>query len=91
MPDANDTMEHDRRQKLGARLAQRRRELGISGAELARQVAIGERRYNTYEQGDRKPDIFILQRISAVSRRLSTSSSARNHTGRRETQKHPPP
>jgi transcriptional regulator with XRE-family HTH domain len=60
-----------RTNELGSRIKERRRELGLKGAEVARQIGIDPRRYNNYETGKRKPEPTILKKISAA---LQTTS-----------------
>jgi|AGTN01.1.fsa_nt_gi Helix-turn-helix. len=51
-------------QGFGDRLRERARLLGISDAEVARRVGLGERRYAHYVADTREPDLATLVRIS---------------------------
>src|ERR1700750_3131263 len=45
---------------LGARLAARARELGLSNAEVARRAGLSERRFGNYVTDTREPDLHTL-------------------------------
>lgn len=49
---------------FGDRLRERARRLGLSDAEVARRVGLGERRYAHYVADTREPDLLTLVRIS---------------------------
>jgi len=67
MPDNRSTSDDvSRNTVLGLRLRQRREELGLSGAAVARRARIGARRYHNYEKDERTPDPATLQKISAA-------------------------
>jgi transcriptional regulator with XRE-family HTH domain len=50
-------------QKLGQALQSRARELGLSDAEVARRVDIGQSRYANYVSGVREPDFATFVKI----------------------------
>lgn len=51
-------------QGFGDRLRERARLLGMSDAEVARRVGLGERRYAHYVADTREPDLATLVKIS---------------------------
>lgn len=51
---------------FGERLKQRADQLGLSGAEVARRLAITTDRYNKYENNRNEPDLETLVRIAEV-------------------------
>ena len=53
-------------QGLGDRLRARARELGLSDAEVARRVGLGQTRYAAYVKGRHEPDLGTFVRICAV-------------------------
>lgn len=58
---------------FASKLKQRAQELGISNAEAARRIGLGERRYANYISGSREPDLATLVKIAEV---LGTSPNA---------------
>lgn len=55
-----------RMQQFGNNLRRRAKELGLTGAEVARRVGISEWRYGFYVTGDREPSIATLMRIADI-------------------------
>ena len=54
------------RQKLGQNLQARARELGLSDAEVARRLGLGQSRYANYVSGLREPDFETFIKICRV-------------------------
>lgn len=53
-------------EKFGEKLQRRARELGLSDAEVARRVGLGQSRYANYLAGTREPDFGTLAKICRV-------------------------
>lgn len=53
-------------EKIGQKLQQRARELGLSDAEVARRVGLGQSRYANYLSGTREPDLATLAKICRI-------------------------
>jgi transcriptional regulator with XRE-family HTH domain len=51
---------------FASNLRKRAEELGLSHAEVARRVGLGERRYAHYVSGRNEPDLALLVRIAEV-------------------------
>lgn len=51
---------------FASNLRKRAEELGISNAEAARRIGLGERRYGNYVTGRREPDLATLVRIAKI-------------------------
>jgi transcriptional regulator with XRE-family HTH domain len=54
------------RERLGNNLQKRARELGLSDAEVARRLGLGQSRYANYVSGTREPDFATFTRICQV-------------------------
>lgn len=53
-------------ERFGEKLQRRARELGLSDAEVARRVGLGQSRYANYLAGTREPDFATLAKICRV-------------------------
>jgi transcriptional regulator with XRE-family HTH domain len=53
-------------ESFAIKLRKRAEELGISNAEVARRVGLGERSYAHYVTGAREPDLATLVRIARI-------------------------
>lgn len=53
-------------EQLGQNLQKRARELGLSDAEVARRLGLGQSRYANYVSGTREPDFATFIRICHV-------------------------
>jgi len=60
-------------EEVGTQLRARARVLGLSDAEVARRVGLGQTRYANYVNGTREPDFITLVRICEV---LDTTPNA---------------
>jgi len=54
------------REKFGENLQKRARELGLSDAEVARRLGLGQSRYANYVSGTREPDFATFTKICQV-------------------------
>ena len=53
---------------MGLFISRRMEELGLSGAEVARQAGITARQFNHYVNGERSPDLITAKKIASILR-----------------------
>jgi DNA-binding XRE family transcriptional regulator len=69
--------------KLGARLAERRRQAGLTQAVLARRAGIRVETLNRIERGRVAPDYSTVRRLVLALREAAATTSRRSATGKK--------